>query len=70
MTIVNYFCECERNKADLHSSTKDAFHEDWMLLGPEDVNFRSYIFVDNDLQTCGFSSIDKFCDDHVGGRKL
>lgn len=51
MTIVNYFHECERNKADLHSSTKDAFHEDWMLLGPEDVSFRSYIFVDNDLQT-------------------
>jgi hypothetical protein len=25
--------------------------------------------VHNDLQTCGFSSIDKFCDDHVGGRK-
>jgi hypothetical protein len=40
-----------------------------MLLDPEDVNFRSYIFVDNNLQTCGFSIIDKFCDDHVGGRK-
>jgi len=69
MTIVNYFRECECNKADLHSVTKDAFHEDWMLLGPEDVNFRSYILVDNDLQTCSSSSIDKFCDDHMGGRK-
>lgn len=69
MTIVTYFRECERNKADLHSSINDAFHEDWMLLGPEDVNFKSYIFVDNDFQTYGFSSIDKLCDDQVGGRK-
>lgn len=69
MTIVNYFHECEYNKADLLSSTKDAFQEDWMSPGTEDVNFRSYIFVDNDLQTCGFSSIDKLCADHVGGRK-
>jgi len=30
MTIANYFLECEHNKADLHSSTNDAFHEDWM----------------------------------------
>jgi len=57
------FGECERNKADLHSRTNDAFHGDWMLLGPEDVSFRSYILVENDLQTCGFSSFNKLCDD-------
>jgi len=69
MTIVNYFHEYEHNKTDLHSNTNDAFHEDWMLQGPEDANFRSYTFVDNDLQTCGFSTIDKLRDDQVGERK-
>jgi hypothetical protein len=69
MTIVNYFCTGEHNRADLPSSTKNAPHEDWMLLGPKDVNFRSYIFVGNDLQTCGFSSTDKLCDDQEVGQR-
>jgi hypothetical protein len=58
-------------KADLHISIEDdygdAFHDDWIQLSPNDVDFNSYVFMDSDLPTCGLFSIDQLCDDCVGG---
>jgi hypothetical protein len=35
-------------KAVLHSSIDDdAFHKDWIRLGPRDVDFSSYVSIDN-----------------------
>jgi hypothetical protein len=61
MITVNCLCVCGyRNEfnteADSCSSTEDddndnAFHEEWIWLGPKDVNISSYVSVDNDLET-------------------
>jgi hypothetical protein len=55
----------------LHSGIEDdygdAFHNDWISLGHEDIYFSSYIFVDNELPLCGLFSIDDLCDNCVGG---
>jgi hypothetical protein len=74
-TILNCFRQCGYGRklyteADLVSSIEDedAFHEDWIWLGAEkDVNFSSYVSVDNELATCNMSSISELCDDRDGG---
>jgi hypothetical protein len=53
----------------LDSSIEDnAFYEDWIRLGTEkDVDFSSYVSVDNELATCSMSSINELCNDREGG---
>jgi hypothetical protein len=75
-TIMNCFYQCgygrERNtEADLDSTENDgAFHEDWIWLGAEAVDFSSYASVDSELATCGISTTDEWCVDCKGGGKV
>lgn len=46
----------------------DTFHEDCIWLGAEKhVCFRSYIYVDSELATCGFSTFEEL-NVHANGR--
>jgi hypothetical protein len=73
--VLNCFRHCgyghELNREAVSDSSieeNDAFHKDWIRLGAEkDVDFSSYVSVDNELATCGISSIDELCDDCEGG---
>jgi hypothetical protein len=35
-------------------------------LGPENINFSSYVSVNNDRAMCGFTSINEMCDNCIG----
>jgi hypothetical protein len=58
-------------KLDSHCSTDDAdiFQEDWNQLVLDDVKF-SLRYLDNHTASCGFSNIDKYCDDCVDGKEV
>jgi hypothetical protein len=74
-TILNCFRQCGYGRelnteanSDSSIEEEDAFHEDWIRLGAKkDVDFSAYVSVDNELATCGVSSINELCDDHKGG---
>jgi hypothetical protein len=48
----------------------DAFHENWIQLGPDNVDCTPCISVVSDHAVCGFSSIYKLYNDYVGGESM